>query len=188
MRDHWHPLHLIILLAIIYLMVGSQVMALPKKSPLSPAKFLNLGVFSGGHAKISEVSLIGVDKKFNRRHKVERIILTFGDGKGFPSEYSGYYHVAVERDPPRVIVDLSRMQKTAVNETEMAKIFKSSVFVRAPELTMDPEDHTTNLTLNLKGPMEVAAYERKNSPQGAQLVLDIRPEAKPVKDQKRLKK
>ncbi len=136
----------------------------------------------GGSLGSGEVSLLALDRKFNPKQKTERIFLSFGDGKGYPRSTLGYYHIAVESDPPRIVLDLSRMQKTAVSELAIREIFKGSAFIESTVLTMDPEDHSTNLTLRLSQAVEVASVERRSPRGGAQLVLALRPTGRAAKD------
>jgi hypothetical protein len=148
--------------------------AIPPTPPLAREHlFFSSGILTGGRTPGRETSLLSVEKKTHRRQKRERIVLSIGDANGYPTEYLSYFHVAVDKNPPRLVVDMTRMRKTAVSEKDLVARLKNSIFIRSLELTMDPEDHSTNLTLNLKAPIQVSVHERYSRREGTQLVLDL---------------
>jgi hypothetical protein len=153
--------------------------ALPTPAPVQvkPGRIaspMSGGVVIGGQSR-DEFSLIGArsenfevvsnDRTSNVRagsHGIkregERLILLYGDRFGSPMKGDpGFFHVALDRDSRRVVIDLAQIRKTAVEPAKLARLLSASKIVASSDMTMDPYDGSTNITLNLKVPARLRA-------------------------------
>lgn len=113
------------------------------------------GVAIGGQAR-DEFSLLSVQREPMAGANGERIVLSYGDRFGRPQKgETGFFHIALDRDNKRVVIDLSQMRKTAVDPEKLAKILGASKLIASSEMTMDPYDGSTNITLTLKVPVRI---------------------------------
>lgn len=140
---------------------------------LKPKSALTLkrpGVASGGQA-LDEFSLLAVTDSVSGAS--ERIVLNYGDrfGRAWTGE-PGYFQVALDRGGQRLVIDLAQVTKTGVDPAQLKKALEKSRFVASSDMTMDPEDRTTNLTLNLKSPVQL----RLSSETGArsQVIMELK--------------
>ena len=62
----------------------------------------------------------------------------------------GYFQVALDRDGRRLVIDLSQVTRTGVDPGQLKSALMKSKFVASTDMTMDPHDQSTNLTLTLK--------------------------------------
>jgi hypothetical protein len=154
--------------------------AAPDKASVQPRPLSDMienGFVAGGESG-SGFSILKIEKRRSRpAGKAERIIITYGDQRGRPlKKPPGYFHVSVDENPPRVVIDLAQVQKTAVDDQDLARLLADSILVKSTDMTMDPEDMSTNLTLLLKKQAHVkVSYALKST--GAQLIIDLRPRA-----------
>ena len=154
--------------------------AVPAKQIVRPQKlgnFIAAGAIVGGNAgKI--FSLLRVQKML-LADGVERIILTYGDQDGVPLKTQpGYFHMSLDQAGSRLILDLSQVLKTAVDQQDLIKELRGSHLVAKTDMSMDPQDGTTNITLFMKNPIEVRAMVEPSEEKQNQLVIDIRPVSK----------
>lgn len=126
-----------------------------------PEKFISEGVFIGGQPG-TPASLLNVKVLHSRKKKKERIVLEFGDLEGKPlGRDANYFHVKVQEKPPRLVVDLANLQKTTIGPAELEKKMKFSRLVNFSDITMDPQDHSTNLTLSFKEAKSISVFMPK---------------------------
>ncbi|HVK62217.1 MAG TPA: hypothetical protein VM432_11730, partial [Bdellovibrionales bacterium] len=117
---------------------------------------------------------IGVESKTIKQG--ERITIAYGDFAGRPVKgQPGFFHAVIDRESKRVVIDLSQVSKTRIDAAALRKVFARSKFVSSTDMTMDPHDGSTNITLELKSPVVLLATTdpRKNG----QVVLELRPVA-----------
>lgn len=133
--------------------------AAPQKMNVKPqplGKYVHSGVLVGG--KVGDAFSILRIQKSSAPDGAERIVILYGNGFGQPVKTEpGYFHIQVDEKRGRVAIDLAQVQKTAVDEKELAKLFSGSRLVASTEMTMDPIDLSTNILLNLKQPADVKA-------------------------------
>lgn len=129
-------------------------------------------VVSGGIAKaknIEPLSLLQVQKSgTSEANKSERITMKFGDKNGAPLSEPGFFHLAVDEDGRRVILDLAQVQQTSVDKADLRAMVKRSELIRDAEITMDPVDKSTNITFYMKRPVVAQATAKDH------LVIDLR--------------
>lgn len=138
-----------------------------------PKSFVSSGVFIGGK-ELKDASLLDVRLLKSSKSNKERIAIDLGDGSGaaLPDRPS-YFQVHVQNSPPRIVLDLSNVQKTALGKDQVVLALASSGFVTGTDLTMDPEDHSTNLTFHLRAPQNVSAFLNPKKP--GSIYLEIHP-------------
>jgi hypothetical protein len=166
----------IISIVVVVLTAVSLAQAAPQKLNLKPqplGKYVHSGVVVGGIAG-DGFSILRV-QKLTAPDGAERLVILYGNGFGQPVKTDpGYFHINVDDKHGRVSIDLAQVQKTAVDDKELAKLFSGSKLVAATEITMDPIDLSTNILLNLKQPTDVRAAI--DDYKGARtLVIDLRP-------------
>lgn len=113
------------------------------------------GVLEGGIAS-DEFSIYSIERASTPEGS-ERLVITYGDRfgnalKGDP----GFFHVAFDQNSRRISVDLAQVSRTAVDQNDLAKVLTKSIFVASSDMTMDPVDGSTNITLHLKNPVSIS--------------------------------
>lgn len=140
-------------------LVCLSAVAAPQKLAVKPqplGKYVHSGVLVGGIAG-DAFSIIRI-QKLNGADGAERLVILYGNSVGQPVKTQpGYFHINVDEKHGRVSIDLAQVQKTAVDDKQLAKLFSGSKLVAATEMTMDPIDLSTNILLNLKQKAEVRA-------------------------------
>lgn len=135
--------------------------------------FIRSGSMSGGAARSAEVgplSLLKV-KMTKTSQNLERFIFTFGDKKGLTLGAPGFFQVALDEGGTRLVIDLSQVQKTAVDLNDLRNAFSTSPLIKNIEMVMDPIDKSTNITLLFKRPILARALA---SPQGnGEMAIDL---------------
>jgi len=139
--------------------------------------FFSKGSVSGGQAHAGHkamFSIVLLQKLNNPSTGIERLVLTFGDQDGLPlSTPPGYFHVSIDSDGKRVVIDLAQLQKTTVDQSDLSRVLKDSMYVSSSTITMDPVDLSTNIVLQMKKPIKVRASLDKDERKINQLVLDF---------------
>lgn len=133
---------------------------------------MRTGATIGGRAS-DEFSLLAV-----RRESLdsggERVIVLFGDRHGKPLKGEpGYFHVSLEKDARRIVLDFAQMQRTAVDPTRLAKILSPSRLIHGTDMTMDPVDGSTNIILRTREPVEIKIGAAEGEP--SRMFVDLVP-------------
>ncbi len=140
----------------IYL-ISSAALAMPTPIHVKPGVVTNplrSNMFANGGQAQDEFSLLGVESKSTSSG--ERLSLDYGDRFGKPLKGEpGFFQVALDHDGRRITIDLSQVTRTGVDPAQLRKVLAKSKFVAASEMTMDPHDLSTNLTLTLRAPVEL---------------------------------
>lgn len=145
----------------------SHVVVIPERaSVLSKA-----GAVVGGVAG-EELSLLKIETSLSETSN--KLLLAYGDrigrvAKGEP----GYFNLTLDRDARRIVIDLAQVTKTGVDPAELKRRFASSKMILSSEMTMDPLDATTNLTLTTRQAVDVVV-STQSSPQSG-VVIEIKP-------------
>ncbi len=166
-----------VLIAFISLSLGStaawSVPHRPKVKPQGLGSYIRSGVVVGGYAG-EALSLLRMQKML-APDGAERLVILYGDKNGnvVKSEL-GYFHISVDERNSRVSIDLAQVQRTAVDAKDLAKVFNNSRLVSTTEMTMDPLDLSTNISLTLQQPAEIKVNVETS--QGTKrLIIDMRP-------------
>jgi hypothetical protein len=170
---------LFMLTTISILNFASSAGALPAPLQVKPGRIstpMQSGVTIGGQAA-DEFSLLSVKTELLGSGNAERMTLSYGDRFGAPIKSEpGFFQVALDRSAQRIVIDLSQMRKTAVDAAQLARTMMLSKYVVSSDITMDPFDGSTNITLLTKVPvkMSVAALGKVGLEQ-AKLQIEIQP-------------
>lgn len=152
---------------------GAFAMTAPLKlapNKISPA--ISDGAAMGGTASDS-FTLTAVNRE-NLPNGEEKWIIGYGDRGGRPLVAGpGFFQVSVDRNSRRVLLDLAQVARSLVATSALDKIVKESRLVGSSDLTMDPVDHSTNITLNMKSPVAVQVVSDTSN--GGRLVLFLKP-------------
>ncbi len=149
----------------------ASVPKLQLQKPHKLGESVREGFIVGGMAG-DEFSLL----KFQRSDRpggVERWTLTYGDRAGARLHGPpGYFHLQLDPGSKRLILDLAQVNRTAVDQKDLAKLFLDSRVVAASSMSMDPQDQSTSLVFLLKAPLEIHIEKDLGS---GQLVIDLKP-------------
>lgn len=133
---------------------------------------LTAGLFIGGRFG-EEMSLLAVKKNPLPKSGEERWVLSFGQLSGQPAKGSlPFYQISVQERPSRIVIDIAQVQRTRLETKDIDQMARTSRLVASADFTMDPEDVSTNLTLNLKMPVRLEVFRRSTS---GEVVLDLAP-------------
>jgi hypothetical protein len=146
------------------------------KKALSTKKdqYLTSGVVIGGQAGAG-FTLLNVRRESSNKLAMERIIFDIGDRDGQPLlNRLGYYHISVEKNPSRIIVDLSQVAKSKVSEMDLARLFSKSPFVQKVEMSMEPEDNSAKIVLLTKEPVAAEIFEMQSAKKASRIVIDLK--------------
>ncbi len=136
--------------------------------------YVSQGVVIGGKAG-SGFTLLNVRRENSTKLAIERVILDIGDKEGQPLlNQLGYFHVSVEKNPPRVVIDLSQVRRSKVTEMEISRLFSKSPFIRDVELSMQAEDSSAKLVLNTRKPVAAEIFEMPSSKKASRIVIDLK--------------
>ncbi len=152
--------------------LGSVAQAMPLPMHVAPSQLsrpIESGVLLGGKSA-DEFSILNVEAKAESAS--ERLVISYGDrlGKPFRGE-PGYFQVALDRESRRIVIDLAQVNRTAIEPRTLSKNLADSKFISKSEMTMDPADGSTNITLNLRAPVRIAVAAR--SAEQGQIVIDL---------------
>lgn len=116
-------------------------------------------VMSGGRAKAENIEPLSLLRfqKLSISKNSERFKIKFGDKNGAALSEPGFFHIAVDEGGKRLILDLAQVQQTSVDKADLRAIVKQSNLIRDAEITMDPVDKSTNITLFMKRPVVAKA-------------------------------
>lgn len=139
-------------------------------------KYMKDGVVVGGQAGRG-ASLLNVRRAFSPKIGLERVIVDMGDeqGNATSSENMGYFQVALESKRNRILVDLAQLRISKLSEPQIKSIFKKSPYVKTASLTLDPEDNTGTLLLELSRPVRLEVFNLSATKKTPRIVLDILP-------------
>ena len=138
---------------LVFCFVAQAAPAPIKVKPGSIAKAVKSGFFAGGEAA-NEFSLIEATAK--RAGEEETLILHYGDVQGQPLRGKpGFFQAVLDREGKRLVIDLSQVSRTAIDPETLRKKLAAWKLVSVIDMTMDPTDMSTNITLNLKQPVEL---------------------------------
>ena len=129
------------------------------------------GVLFGGEAG-AESSIIGIRQQ-SLANGIERMVISYGDRVGKPlTSKLGYFHAAIDRHAKRVVIDLAQVSRTAVDQKDLAKLLSKSTLIASSDMTMDPQDGSTNITLSLRQPATLSMQYDVSG--GAQIVVELK--------------
>ena len=130
------------------------------------------GSVSGGQAG-PDFSLLGVKEVSIPRGGIQ-IVLNYGDHLGHPFHGEpGYFHVSIDRVGKRISMDLAQVSRTAIDQKDLSRELSRSSIVSSSDITTDPADGSTNITLNLHRPVEMKV--RSSGGDQAKLILELKP-------------
>ena len=86
----------------------------------------------------------------------------------------GYFHVSIEKEPMRVVIDLSQVLRSRVTEIELGRLFLKSPFVRKVEMSMEAGDNTAKIVLATKVPVVAEVFKMPSKDKASRIVIDIK--------------
>lgn len=119
-------------------------------------------------------SLLDVKREIAKSGLAERMTIDVGDIRGKPNFGApSYYHAQLMKDPARLILDFSQMPMSFLSEKQLAAKLKDSKFVRRVQMTLDPEDQTLSMILDLKPETRIRVLQVKGEKKTSQLLVDF---------------
>ena len=164
---------LVCVLATLSLAVVASAAALP--IAVKPGRIsmpLHTGSVTGGLAG-RELSIISI-KEVPLNNGASQLVIAYGDHGGNPAKGEpGYFHVAIDRGAKRISLDLAQVTRTAVDQKDLWRALNHSKLVAASDITMDPQDSSTNITLNLRQAVDMKV--KSDHGDQARIVIDLLP-------------
>jgi hypothetical protein len=140
-------------------------------------RYVSEGVFTGGTAGTG-ATVLGVRRLYSPKAQIERVVVDLGNKDGRPSPKSlSYFQASVDPGTNRIVLDLAQLQSTSVTEPQLKALFKKSAFVSKVEFTLDPEDKTGSMVLQLKRPAKLEVFQLLGGGKPARVVMDMVPVA-----------
>jgi hypothetical protein len=139
--------------------------------------YLQYGTIIGGETGRGSTgySLLDVRRIFAAKEKIERVLIDFGDGDGKPLRgQPGYYHVSIEKDQMRVVIDLSQMLGSKINQEKVRDIFRGSPLVQEARINYDPVDSNITLQLLLKKKVLLEVFQLPSKDKPSRVVIDLK--------------
>lgn len=136
--------------------------------------YIEYGTISGGEAGILH-TLLDIRRIQAPKDKIERLLLDLGDAQGQPLKNRvSYFQVSLEKNNPRVVIDLSQMNASGVDQKKISQIFKSSTFVKTAKINFDPIDTTITIQLELKKNVQLEAFQLTDKTKAGRIVIDLK--------------
>jgi hypothetical protein len=150
--------------------------AMPSPLHVKPGSALpvRVGSIANGGKALDEFSLLSVAlAPVASGPLAERLILSYGDrfGKVWKGE-PGFFQIALDKGGSRVVIDLSQVTRTGIDPVQLRTALSKSRLVASSDMTMDPQDQTTNLTLMMKKPVSLSLSTVSGA--RSQVVLDLK--------------
>lgn len=168
--------------ALFFLSISAQAYT-PFKRSLDEKKnvYMTDGVFTGGKASPGGVSLLNVHRAYSKVSKIERVTLDLGDKKLKPlGKGMGFFQASLDSRTNRLEIDIPEFNMTRVSERQLRNLFKKSQYIKTADMTLDPEDRSATIVLQLKQPMRLEVFQNLKDKAPARIVMDLVPAA-PVK-------
>jgi hypothetical protein len=143
---------------------------LPEK-PLN--EVITEGAFKGGQAG-DGFSLLDIKRVVSVSKKAERMIFEIGTYKG--EKYSGqpgYFHAQLSKKPPELTIDFAQTVMTRFDSQKLIAMFKKSKLIKRTQMSTDPEDNSTNITMLFKRPVKARVYTLSPKDNSPKVVVDI---------------
>jgi hypothetical protein len=160
---------------------ASATFAMPDPSSVKagrPSSPISAGALHGGQSA-DEFSLLAVRVRPGSSGG-QAIALSYGDRNGQPIHGEpGFFHAVLDRNGRRLVIDLAQVTRTAIDLQQLRRALAASSLVASSEMTMDPLDNSTNISVVLKVPVLLSVSTQAGS-QG-QLVFDLKPVAGAVR-------
>jgi hypothetical protein len=142
--------------------------------PAKRSDYILEGAFYGGIAQ-KPTTLLNIRSKYSAKSHIQRFVFDLGDAQLKPLRSGlGAFHVALEKDPRRLVVDLSYVTQSALTNDKIEKIFAGSEFVKHVSAIQDPEDASVSLILDLSRAVAAEVYQKDRPGQPARLVIDLK--------------
>ncbi|MEQ1664129.1 MAG: hypothetical protein ABL927_01985 [Bdellovibrionales bacterium] len=136
-------------------------------------QYLELGQFSGGEAGTTH-SLLGVRSIISQKDKLERLILDLGNSEGKPLLGKiSYFQVSIEPNNPRIIIDLSQIAASSVNDETIKSLVKKSPYIKSAKVHFDPSDTSISIQLFLKKKMKMEAFQLLSKNEPGRIAIDL---------------
>ena len=139
--------------------------------------YVDSGVIIGGFDRgIQE--LLNVRGHFDKDSRVERLVLDMappakGSGRVLATERPGFFHVSVQKDKKRILVDLQNvLDKTS--EEKIKRAIKNSPYISDAKIYQDSITKNLTLELSTKQAVRVEVFELAGVGQPGRLVIDVK--------------
>lgn len=144
----------------------------PKKVQQVKEQFISEGSLSGGQASRGS-TLMDIRRTLSQNKKAERLVIALGDINGNRSSQTTYFHVQLDKNSKRLILDLAQTPNSLVDAKKLAQSIANSPFITKSDMTVDPEDRSLNMTFALRENVKMRAYAAKAKDGQALVVVDL---------------
>lgn len=149
--------------------------AIPVQQASSEKKniYLENGVFIGGFDQ-GTLSLLNVRHSFQKQSKLERIVFDLAKDDGKPAERPGFFHVSVQRNLNRVVIDLENIGRTKVTAAQVTRLFQKAHYFSAARFYYDSRTRNLTVEMSTKNKPKVEVFELVTSGKPGRIVLDAK--------------
>jgi len=137
-------------------------------------RYIDKGTVIGGQAG-QAFSLLKIRSKYSPKAHIERVVLNLGDAEGQVLKGRlSFYQVNLEPENHRIVINLSQVARSAMNEDQINQVFKKSPFVKNVQMITDPLGDSTSLVLVLKKQVRAEIFQMTDKKSPGRLVLDLK--------------
>jgi hypothetical protein len=143
--------------------------------------YIEQGTIIGGDTG-SAFTLINARRIYSPKDNIERLLLELGDDHGRPLlNKISYFQVSIEKGRPRVVIELSQMLASSVDEAQLRKIFASSPNVEKVKINYDPIDTALSIQLYLKRNVQLEAFKLPSATKASRIAIDLKSKSNKIK-------
>ena len=128
----------------------------------------------GGYGE-GDVTLVNVRHSFEKSTKVERLVLDLSRGtSGKGVERPGFFHIAIQKNPPRVVIDLQNVTRSKVNEQQVTTVLRKAHFFSKALFYEDQRSKDLTIELPMKSRAKIEVFELVVPGKPGRIVLDTK--------------
>ncbi|MDZ4678004.1 MAG: hypothetical protein SGI74_10925 [Oligoflexia bacterium] len=137
-------------------------------------KYMDNGVFVGGHDQ-GDVALLNIRQSFDKVTGLERLVLDIAhkDG-GKLALRPGFFHVAVQGNQRRVVIDLENVIPSKINNPILKQLLSKSKFFSTGTMYYDESNKNLTIEMLLKSKAQVEVFELVSTDKPGRIVVDVK--------------
>jgi hypothetical protein len=137
-------------------------------------RYLDAGVFVGGHDQ-GPMNLLNVRHSIQGAEKMERLVFDMGqDSNDSISGRPGFFHISVQKNPRRVVIDFEDLSHSRVTAEQMSKLLEKSPHFSKVRFYADSKYRNLTIEMPLKEPAKIEVFELVGQGKPGRIVLDVK--------------
>jgi hypothetical protein len=144
------------------------------------SNYITSGVFVGGRDQ-GKASMVALRHGISSELGIERLVIDTAalekTGSARPLNVPGrpgFFHVSVQENPRRLLIELEGVVKTQVSPRKLLTETKKSEFLGAPVLFVDSINQSTTIEIPMTKKAQVEVFELANPEKPGRIVIDIK--------------